>query len=313
MSYLLRRLVATVPVLLGITVAVFLIMKLIPGDTIVARLGTEATPELVQQFRDLHGLDRPLITQLWEWLARVARLDFGRSMVSGRDVLQTISMRLPATLELTAAATMLALLLGVPVGVAAVWWRGRAVDFLARAASILGLSVPNFWLALLLIFWLSLSLKWLPATGYVSLLSDPVQHLRHVALPALTLSAGMAAVIARYVRSSLLDVMRLDYIRTATGKGLTPGTVLVRHALRNALLPVTTVVGIQIGALIGGTVIIEDIFAWPGLGRLALQAIYERDYPVIQTIVLVVASMYVIINLLVDLLYSRLDPKIRYG
>lgn len=313
MSYVLRRLLSTVPVLLGITVAVFLVMKLIPGDAIMARLGTEATPELIQRFRDLHGLDRPVLVQLWEWLARVVRLDFGESMVSGRDVLQTIKLRLPATLELTAAATTVALLLGVPVGIAAVWWRGRAVDFVARAVSILGLSVPNFWLALLLIFWFALTLKWLPATGYTRLLEDPLQHARFVALPALTLGLGMAAVIARYVRSSLLDVMRLDYIRTATGKGLAPRTVLIRHALRNALLPVTTVVGIQIGALIGGTVIIEDIFAWPGLGRLALQAIYERDYPVIQTIVLIVAAIYVLINLAVDLLYSRLDPKIRYG
>lgn len=312
MSYVLRRLLLTLPVLLGITVAVFLIMKLIPGDAMMARLGTDATPELIQQFRDQHGLDRPVLVQLGEWLVKVATLDFGVSMVTGRSVLETIGQRLPATLELTFAATLLALLLGVPLGILAVLWRGRGTDFLARVASILGLSVPNFWLALLLILWFALKLRWLPATGYASLLLDPIQHLRHVALPALTLAVGMAAVIARYVRSSLLDVLRLDYVRTATGKGLGPTAVLLRHALRNALLPVTTVVGIQIGALIGGTVIIEDVFAWPGMGRYALQAIYERDYPVIQTIVVVVAAFYVLINLLVDLAYAWLDPKIRF-
>lgn len=303
----------TLPVLLGITVAVFLIMKLIPGDAIVARLGTDATPELIQRFRDLHGLDRPLLVQLWEWLSRVARLDFGDSMVTGRNVIASIGARLPATLELTGAATLLSLLIGVPLGVASVWWRGRGADFVARVVSILGLSIPNFWLALLLIFWFSLRLRWLPATGYSALLTDPLQHLRYVALPAITLGVGMAAVIARYVRSSVLDVMRHDYIRTATGKGVGPASVLWRHALRNALLPVVTIVGIQIGTLLGGTVIIEDIFAWPGLGRFALQAIYERDYPVIQTIVLVVAAFYVGINFLVDMLYGWLDPRIRYG
>lgn len=311
MSYVLRRLVLTLPVLLGITVAVFLIMKLIPGDAVLARLGTEATPELIQLFRDQHGLDRPVLVQLRDWLARVATLDFGVSSVTGRSVLATIGQRLPATLELAGAATFLALLLGVPLGVASAALRGRALDFGVRIASIMGLSVPNFWLALLLTLWLALRLKWLPATGYVGLLADPLQHLKHVALPALTLAVGMAAVIARYVRSSLLDVLRLDYVRTAAGKGLGPSAVLLRHALRNALLPVTTVLGIQLGALIGGTVIIEDIFAWPGMGRYALQAIYERDYPVIQTIVLVVAAFYVLINLAVDLAYAWLDPKIR--
>lgn len=313
MSYVLRRLLLTLPVLLGISVVVFLIMKLMPGDAILARLGTEATPELIQRFRDQHGLDRPVLIQLWEWLVRVATLDFGVSMVTGRSVIESIATRLPATLELTFAATVLALGIGVPLGVAAALWRGRVVDFLVRTVSILGLSIPNFWLALLLTLWFALQLRWLPATGYSSWFDDPAMHLRYVTLPAFTLGVGMAAVIARYVRSSMLDVLRLDYVRTATGKGLGRTAVVLRHALRNALLPVTTVVGIQIGALIGGTVIIEDIFAWPGMGRFALQAIYERDYPVIQTVVLVVASFYVIINLLVDLAYAWLDPKIRYG
>lgn len=312
MSFVLRRLILTLPVLLGITVAVFLIMKLIPGDAMMARLGTDATPELIQRFRDQHGLDRPTFVQLVEWIGKVATLDFGVSMVTGRGVLETIGQRLPATLELTLAATLLALGIGIPLGVAAASSRGRWADFLVRLGSILGLSIPNFWLALLLTLWFALRLRWLPATGYASLFEHPLEHLRYVALPAFTLAVGMAAVVARYVRSSLLDVLGLDYIRTATGKGLSSRVVLVHHALRNALLPVTTVVGIQMGALIGGTVIIEDIFAWPGMGRYALQAIYERDYPVIQTIVLVVACFYVLINLLVDLAYAWLDPKIRF-
>jgi peptide/nickel transport system permease protein len=311
LTFFLRRLLATLPVLLGVTVAVFFVMKLIPGDTILARLGTEATPELIRQFRDLYGLDRPLFIQLGEWLWRVARLDFGVSMVTGREVMPSILMRLPATLELTVAATLVALILGVPLGVAAAWWKGRVADFGARIFAMLGLSVPNFWLALLLILYFALRLRWLPATGYVGLAEDPLRHLRYVALPALTLGTGMAAVVARYVRASLLDVLSQDYVRTARGKGLAGRIVLWRHALRNALMPVTTIVGIQVGALMGGTVIIEDIFAWPGLGRFALQAIYERDYPVIQTIVIVVAAFYVGINFLVDLIYTWLDPKLR--
>jgi len=309
--FILGRVLAAVPVLLGVTIAVFLVMKLMPGDAILARLGTEATPELIAAFRDLYGLDRPLPQQLWEWLGRVARLDFGVSMVSKRPVLESIMQRLPATLELTLAATLLALLIGVPLGVAAAWWKGRAADLVARFFAMIGQSVPTFWLALLLILLFALQLRWLPATGYVSLIDDPLRHLRHVALPAVTLGIGMAAVVARYVRASLLDVLRRDYVRTARGKGLAERSVLWRHALRNALIPVTTVVGIQIGTLIGGTVIIEDIFGWPGMGRFALQAIYERDYPVIQTIVIVIAAFYVSINLVVDIAYTVLDPKIR--
>jgi peptide/nickel transport system permease protein len=309
--FILGRVLAAVPVLLGVTIAVFFVMKLMPGDAIMARLGTEATPELIAAFRDLYGLDRPLPQQLWEWLGRVVRLDFGVSMVSRRPVLASILQRLPATLELTLAATLLALLIGIPLGVAAAWWKGRAADLVARFFAMIGQSVPSFWLALLLILLFALRLRWLPATGYVSLAEDPVRHLRHVALPALTLGIGMAAVVARYVRASLLDVLRRDYVRTARGKGLAARGVLWRHAVRNALIPVTTVVGIQIGTLIGGTVIIEDIFAWPGMGRFALQAIYERDYPVIQTIVIVIAAFYVTINLIVDLAYTFLDPKIR--
>jgi peptide/nickel transport system permease protein len=309
--FILGRVLAAVPVLLGVTIAVFFVMKLMPGDAIMARLGTEATHELIAAFRDLYGLDRPLPQQLWEWLGRVVRLDFGVSMVSRRPVLASILQRLPATLELTLAATLLALLIGIPLGVAAAWWKGRAADLVARFFAMIGQSVPSFWLALLLILLFALRLRWLPATGYVSLAEDPVRHLRHVALPALTLGIGMAAVVARYVRASLLDVLRRDYVRTARGKGLAARGVLWRHAVRNALIPVTTVVGIQIGTLIGGTVIIEDIFAWPGMGRFALQAIYERDYPVIQTIVIVIAAFYVTINLIVDLAYTFLDPKIR--
>jgi peptide/nickel transport system permease protein len=311
LRFILGRLLAAIPVLLGVTIAVFFVMKLMPGDAIMARLGTEATPELTAAFRDLYGLDRPVPQQLWEWLGRVVRLDFGVSMVSHRPVLASILQRLPATLELTLAATLLALLLGIPLGVAAAWWKGRAADLVARFLAMIGQSVPTFWLALLLILLFGLRLRWLPATGYVAWAEDPLRHLRYVALPAVTLGIGMAAVVARYVRASLLDVLRLDYVRTARGKGLAARSVLWRHALRNALIPVTTVVGIQIGTLIGGTVIIEDIFAWPGMGRFALQAIYERDYPVIQTIVIVIAAFYVTINLLVDVAYTFLDPRIR--
>lgn len=312
LSFILRRIISLVPVLLGMTVAVFVVMNIVPGDAAYARLGMEATPELLAHYRAEYGLDRAWIVRLGDWLWSVARFDFGRSLMTNQPILHDILIRLPATLELAVVATLISLAVGLPLGVLAAWYRNRWIDVLSRIFMLLGLSMPNFWLALLLILWLSLGVGILPTAGFVAFSEDPLRNLRFIALPAVTLGVGMAAVVARFTRSSLVDVMRQDYIRTAVGKGSRPSRVLWRHALRNALIPVITVVGMQMGTLLGGTVIVEDIFAWPGLGRFALESIYNRDYPVIQTVVLFMAFFYVVINLLVDLAYAVINPKIEY-
>jgi len=312
LSFILRRIISLVPVLLGMTIAVFVVMNIVPGDAAYARLGMEATPELLARYRAEYGLDRPWLVRLGDWLWSVARFDFGRSLMTSQPILPDILIRLPATFELALVATLVSIAIGLPLGVLAAWYRNSWLDVLGRMVMLLGLSMPNFWLALLLILWLSLGLGVLPTAGYAPLTEDPLRNLRYITLPALTLGVSMAAVVARFTRSSLIDVMRQDYVRTAIGKGASPRRVLWRHALRNALIPVVTVVGMQMGTLLGGTVIVEDIFAWPGLGRFALESIYNRDYPVIQTVVLFMAVFYVVINLLVDLAYVAIDPRIEY-
>ena len=312
LSFILRRIISLVPVLLGMTIAVFVVMNIVPGDAAYARLGMEATPELLARYRAEYGLDRPWLVRLGDWLWSVARFDFGRSLMTSQPILPDILIRLPATFELALVATLVSIAIGLPLGVLAAWYRNSWLDVLGRMVMLLGLSMPNFWLALLLILWLSLGLGVLPTAGYAPLTEDPLRNLRYITLPALTLGVSMAAVVARFTRSSLIDVMRQDYVRTAIGKGASPRRFLWRHALRNALIPVVTVVGMQMGTLLGGTVIVEDIFAWPGLGRFALEYIYNRDYPVIQTVVLFMAVFYVVINLLVDLAYVAIDPRIEY-
>jgi peptide/nickel transport system permease protein len=299
-------------VLVGIALVAFFAIRLVPGDAVLTILGQEATPELAAEVRRIMGLDQPLYMQLIDWFAHLARLDFGKSFTSGRPIMPDILLRLPATLELTLAATLVSITLAIPLGMLTAMKRGSIWDYIERMISLAGLSMPSFWLALLLIEVFALRLDILPAVGYVPFTEDPIGNLRGLILPALSLGVGMVAVVARYTRSSMLDVLGQDYIRTARGKGLRERRLIIRHALKNALIPVVTVIGIQMGRLIGGTVIVEEIFAWPGLGRFTLQAIFERDYPVVQTMVMVIAFSFVIINLLVDILYCYLDPRIRF-
>lgn len=310
--FIIHRLISLIPVLVGIALLAFFAIRLVPGDAVLTILGQEATPELVAEVRRIMGLDQPLYMQLIDWLAHLARLDFGKSFTSGRPILPDILLRLPATLELTLAATLVSITLAIPLGMLTAMKRGSVWDYVERMISLAGLSIPSFWLALLLIEMFALRLDILPAVGYVPFTEDPIGNLRGLILPALSLGVGMVAVVARYTRSSMLDVLGQDYIRTARGKGLRERRLIIRHALKNALIPVVTVTGIQMGRLIGGTVIVEEIFAWPGLGRFTLQAIFERDYPVVQTMVMVIAFFFVIINLLVDILYCYLDPRIRF-
>jgi peptide/nickel transport system permease protein len=310
--FLTRRLLAFIPLVLGVWTLVFLLLNVLPGDAVLSILGVEAEPELVAQMRRNLGLDLPVHRRYVEALARVLRGDFGISLVTGRPVLPDLMERFPATLQIAIAASVVFTAIGIPLGTLAAVRRNSVVDYLARTTAVAGLSIPNFWLALILMLTFSLRLRLLPSQGYVPFSEDPLQSLRYLVLPASALGVAMAAVIARMTRSSLLEVLGQDYVRTARAKGLSPSTVLWKHALRNALLPVITVAGLELGTLFGGTVIVEQIFAWPGLGRMVLDAIFQRDYVTVQAVVFVIVVCVALINLLVDLGYAAVDPRIRY-
>jgi peptide/nickel transport system permease protein len=302
---LLSRAGSAVVVVIGVCSLVFLLIHLVPGDPVEAMLGESARPADRAALRASLGLDRPLAEQYLGYLQRLLRLDLGESFQDRRAVLQILAERLPATLELAAAALALALVIALPLGVTAARHRGGALDTGAMGLSLLGISIPNFWLGPLLILVFSLWLGWTPVSGR----EGPAS----LVLPALTLGTGLAAVLARMVRSSVLEVLGEDYVRTARAKGLSEGAVLWGHALRNAWLPVLTLVGLQLGGLLGGAVITETVFAWPGVGSLLVEAIQGRDYPVVQACVLLISLAYVLVNTLTDLVYTWVDPRIRLG
>jgi len=310
-QYILRRLLVALPILFGVSLFTFGLVRWIPGDPILIMLGTDAMGADVEGIRRLYGLDRPWPVQYAEWLANVLRGDLGLSIRTRMPVGQSILQRLPVTIELTALSLLLGLLIGVPAAVLAATYRGKTADALVGVVSLLGISVPGFWLAILLMLFFSLYLRLLPSIGYVALHEGPLDNLRHLILPALGLALPLGATIMRFMRSSLLEVFGQDYFRTARAKGLTYVMAVNKHALRNALIPVVTVIGIQIGRLLGGAVIIEQIFALPGLGRLVFDGIAMRDYPVVQGTVLVFTALFILINLLVDLLYGVIDPRVR--
>lgn len=312
--YLASRLFALVPILLGILAAVFLLIRLIPGDAVQLFLGTqvEMTPEQMAELRRFFGVDKPIGLQFLDYLQRILRGDFGVSLRTARPVLPDILARLPLSFQLATLALVIALLIAVPLGIVSAVARNSAADVLLRVGGLLGLSVPNFWLGAMLILVFSRYLH--VALGqYVPVTQHPLGTLQSLYLPAVALGAAIAAILMRYIRSALLEVLGQEYIRTAHGKGLRGQVVMLRHALPNALIPVITVVGFQMGYLLGGTVVIEEIFALPGMGRLVLQAIFQRDYPVVQGVVLIIALLFVLTNLIVDLLYAWVDPRIRYG
>jgi peptide/nickel transport system permease protein len=300
------------PVLFGISVLVFLLVHLIPGDVAQILLGTQATDQQIETLRRTFGLDRPLPIQYLDWLSHVLRGDFGVSFRTNRPVLPDLVSRFGVTLQLTLVSMLVALLVAIPLGVASAANRGRGSDAVARVLALLGLSIPNFWLGTLLILFVSLVLHWLPPVGFVSLLDNPWQAIQTLILPSVALGTAVAAFIMRLVRSSLLEVLRQDYVRTARAKGLRDRTVLYRHALKNAFIPVLTVIGVQVGYLLGGAVIIESIFSLPGMGRFLLDSISNRDYSIVQGGVLFIALIFSLVNLSVDLLYGWLDPRIRY-
>jgi peptide/nickel transport system permease protein len=311
-QYVARRVVSVLPVLFGISVLVFLLVHLIPGDVAQVLLGTQATDQQIETLRRSFGLDRPLPVQYVDWLSHVVQGDFGVSLRTSRPVLPDLVSRFGVTLQLTLVSMVIALAVAIPLGVASAANRGRGSDAAARVLALLGLSIPNFWLGTMLILFVSLVLHWLPPVGFVSLLDNPWLGLQTLILPSLALGTAVAAFIMRMVRSSLLEVLRQDFIRTANAKGLRDNVVLYRHALKNAFIPVLTVIGVQIGYLLGGAVIIESIFSLPGMGRFLLDSINNRDYSIVQGGVLLIALIFSLVNLSVDLVYGWLDPRIRY-
>ena len=302
LTFVVRRLLLAVPVLLGVVFVVMLTIDLQPGDAVTLMLGEHATKDAVAKLRDHLGLDKPFVVRYLEYVARVAGGDLGRSIQQNRPVAAELADAWPATLELTVAALLIATVAGIAAGVASAVWPNSFFDALARLGSLFGLSMPIFWTGLVLIVIFSLWLNWLPVGGAGS--------LNHLVLPAVTLALPSVAMISRMTRSAVLDVLREDYVRTARAKGVGEFWVLGRHALRNAFIPILTLLGLQSGQLMGGAVLTETVFAWPGLGRLMVKAIFARDYVLLQGAVLVFALAFVIVNLLVDLSYGLLDPRI---
>ncbi len=312
--YVASRLVQLPTVLLGVSLLVFLMIHLIPGDAVDVFMGTQVSPteEQVQALRRLLGLDQPLHLQYWTWLSGALRGDLGVSLRTARPVWSEIRDRFPVSAQLTVMTVFTAVVVGVPLGVLSAVRHGSRSDSMARVVSLVGISIPDFWLATMVILFSSLYWPVVQLGGYVPFFADPLQNLRIMLAPALTFSSGLVAVIMRFTRAAVLEVLRADFVRTARAKGLAERRVVFKHVLRNSLIPVITVVGFYTGYLLGGTVVIEEVFALPGMGRLTLNAIAQRDYPMIQGIVLVVATLFVLINLAVDLLYGLLDPRIRY-
>lgn len=298
-----RRLLLLLPTLLGVVVLVFAFLHLVPGDPVEIMLGESAAPADVAAMRASLGLDRPLPAQLLTFLARAARGDLGWSLAFRAPVTEVIATRWPATLELAGAAFLLAVVVAIPLGVIAAVWEGTAVDRAARLVSLTGVCVPSVWMGPVLILVFSMQLGWLPVSGRGG--------IAHLVLPAVTLATGMAGILVRLTRTSMRETLRGDYVRTARATGAPPWRVITRHALRNALLPVVTVAGMQAGALLAGAIVTETIFAWPGLGRLVVQAIGARDYPLVQGCVLVIGTTYVLMNALTDVVLGMLDPRLR--
>ncbi len=311
LTFLGRRLLATVPLLLLVSVVVFSFIHVLPGDPAVLFLGEEATPENLAQFRARLGFDRPLPAQYGEWLARAVRGDLGRSLRTNQPVTEAIVQRLPVTIELLVAALLVSLTIAIPMGIVSAVKRNSGIDLVSTVFALVGFSLPNFWLGLMLIYVFALALRWLPPSGFVPLPSGVGDNLRSLVLPAITLGTALAALVTRQLRSGMLEVLRQDYVRTAEAKGLGQRLVIGKHALKNALIAVVTVVGLQIGGLLGNTIITETLFALPGVGRLMIDAIFSRDFFIVQGVILFLAVGYVLSNLAVDILYSYLDPRIR--
>lgn len=311
LDYAIRRIVLAIPVLLGVSIILFAAVRVIPGDIASARLGNEASPELVADLRQELGLDKPLYEQYVTWLGGAITLDFGDSLWSGRPVVDNIAHALPVTLQLGIFSIVIAVLIAIPFGVASAAAQDRWPDYILRLISITGLAIPSFWLATLVITFAAIWWGWAPEPGAPSLTNQPANLIKY-GLAASIVGLSSSAIILRMTRSMMLEVLHQDYIRTARAKGLAHRVVLIRHGLRNALIPVFTLIGNQFGLILSGSVVIEQVFGLPGLGRLLVDGITQRDYPQIEAAVLMFATGFVLVNLMVDVLYGAIDPRIQY-
>ena len=302
--YVARRILLMIPTVLAVLVFVFVVFRVVPGDVVRLIAGEYATESQIQALRAQLGLADPIPVQFARYLAGIARGDLGKSLIYGRPVAREILVRLPATIELAVAGIGVSLLVGLVAGVVSAVKRNSWYDYISRLLSVAGVCIPNFWIALVLIALFSVRLGWLPTAGRSGLTS--------LVLPTISLSSRLTAIIARLTRSTMLEAMRQDYVRTARAKGLGEYATICRHAMKNALIPVTTVVGLQFGALLGGSIVVETVFSWPGIGLLLVQAVSSRDYPMIQGITVVYAACFILINLVTDMVYSYLDPRVRY-
>jgi len=316
-SYIVRRLFEAIPSIWLLTVVVFVVMQLIPGDPAIALMGRAAAREenkaALEKLRREMGLDQPLAVQYVRWFGSLLRGDFGVSNRSGQPVLALIGGRLPATLELIGLSTLLSLLLAVPLGILAALKRHSPFDRVLMVFAVGGVAIPGFWLGLTLILVFSVQLGWLPASGYVPFGENPLGNLQRALMPVLTLSVYLTATFSRFLRSDMIEVLGQDYIRTARAKGLNTAQTVTRHGLKNALIPLWTILGLEVGTLLGGVVIVEQVFGWSGIGWLLIQAVYNQDYPLVQGLVLLIAVAFTLITLLVDVGYAWMNPRIRYG
>lgn len=314
LTYILRRLILVIPTLIGVAVAVFFLIRVMPGDVVVVKLradGAQVTEEAIQAERKRLGLDKPLALQFADYMWGLARLDLGKSLWTGESVAKEIAIRFPVSFQVSIMATLIAVLIAVPLGTLSAVYRDTWVDNVIRVLAVSGLAIPGFWLGMLIILGLLAFFNWLPKIGYVSIFEDPVTNLSALIWPALSVGYRYAAVVTRMMRSALLEVMREDYIRTARAKGVYQKLVVRRHAVRNALLPVVTVVGLEFAFLIGGLVVTEQVFNLNGIGKLFVDAATRGDFTLIQGLVLLIATIFVIVNLIVDVIYAFLDPRIR--
>lgn len=313
LQYILRRFVLLIPVLFGVSIVIFGLIRMIPGDAAMLAIGVDQriTPEQREAVRRSYGLDQPVPVQYVRWMGHIVRGNLGQSLRTKRPLTEELRLRLPVTLQLTLMAGILGTIPAVTMGIIAAVKRNSPADYLATIGTLLGISAPNFLIAILLILLFSYKLKWLPPVGFKQLSVDPVQNLKSMILPAFSLSLPLAAVMMRNTRSAVLEVLNQDYVRVARAKGLSSRRVLLRHVIPNASLPIITVAGLQVAGLLGGTVIVEQIFGLPGLGRYIYDAINNRDYPVVQGVTLVIATMFVFISMLVDVLYAVVDPRLR--
>ncbi|GAB7069473.1 ABC transporter permease [Mycobacterium hodleri] len=311
LTFLARRLAYSLVVLFGVLIVVFALVQLVPGDPVRIALGTRYTPEAYDALRAASGLDRPLFQQFFGYVGSALTGNLGVSFRNGDPVTQILLERLPATASLAAFGIVVALLIALPAGIYSALRDGRIGDVIVRVTSQFGVSIPDFWMGILLIALFSTTLGWLPTSGYRPLLEDPAGWLSHLVLPGLTVGLVAGAILTRYVRSAVLEVAAMGYVRTARSKGLSPMVVTFRHTVRNALVPILTITGIQLATILGGVIVVEVVFAWPGLGRLVFNSVAARDYPVIQGAVLLIAVLFLAVNLVVDLLYAVVDPRIR--